>query len=327
MRKTKVVLLSFLFSLLCLGSEPGVTRKVVCWGDSLTAPHPGCYPDSLSRLLGPGYEVVNRGVGGENTLTIMARQGARPMVLAHDVTVFKSAEVRFDKWLGDSDVPAFLSSGDQSVVRPLIQHGWEEDGPSGVNPCRIGGRLFQIRSEAHFWYEKSFMFEYNYFLCPADTLSETLVLRKGTPVETAAMREPRPAYANIFFMGQNGGFEDPDDLVRQYKEMIAYSGCDRYVIIGFHSPNYCVPDIREMKRMERTMKKAFGAHYINNREYLVRYGLKEAGLEPTPEDEAAMKEGRVPPQLTTDGVHFTPAAYGILAGEIARRFARLNYTE
>ena len=50
------------------------------------------YPGVLQDLLGYGYNVVNCGAGGENTLTIMARLGAYPMLLAHDVVLFNGGE-------------------------------------------------------------------------------------------------------------------------------------------------------------------------------------------------------------------------------------------
>ena len=58
-------------------------RRVLCWGDSVTEgmamPRGKDYPSRLQALLGPGYEVLNSGDGGENTVTIPARQGAVPL--------------------------------------------------------------------------------------------------------------------------------------------------------------------------------------------------------------------------------------------------------
>ena len=99
---------------------------IVCWCDSLTASHTNgtgykgmvkgwikgddSYPGVLQDLLGDGYDVVNSGVGGENTLTIMARQGAYPMLLAHDVVLFNDGERKFDTFIGNNDIPTFISS-------------------------------------------------------------------------------------------------------------------------------------------------------------------------------------------------------------------------
>lgn len=95
-------------------------KMIVCWGDSLTASHTNgtgykgmvkgwikgddSYPGVLQDLLGDDYDVVNCGVGGENTLTIMARQGAYPMLLAHDVVLFNDEERKFDTFIGNNDI-------------------------------------------------------------------------------------------------------------------------------------------------------------------------------------------------------------------------------
>lgn len=70
------------------------------------------YPGVLQDLLGDSYAVVNSGVGGENTLTIMARQGAYPMLLAHDIVLFNDGERKFDTFIGNNDIPTFISSYD-----------------------------------------------------------------------------------------------------------------------------------------------------------------------------------------------------------------------
>lgn len=43
------------------------------------------------------------------------------------------------------------------------------------------------------------------------------------------------------------------------------------------------------------------------KEYLSKYGLSDVGLTPTEEDETAMQNGEVPPQLLADSCHFTLA--------------------
>lgn len=93
------------------------------------------YPGVLQDLLGYGYDVVNCGVGGENTLTIMARQGAYPMLLAHDVVLFNDGERKFDTFIGNNDIPIFISFYDhKSEVFLLLQGGFKEDAFARVNP-------------------------------------------------------------------------------------------------------------------------------------------------------------------------------------------------
>ena len=140
-----------LLSVLVSCSDDKEKKTVVCWGDSLTASHTngtgykgmikGCikgddsYPGVLQDLMGDDYDVVNCGVGGENTLTIMARQGAYPMLLAHDVVLFNDGERKFDTFIGNNDIPTFISSYDhKSEVFPLLQGGFKEDACARINP-------------------------------------------------------------------------------------------------------------------------------------------------------------------------------------------------
>lgn len=314
---------------------------IVCWGDSLTAPHIGSswkgriknllfgdnsYPAVLQSNLGEGYKIVNAGVGGENTLTIMARQGAYPMVLAHDITLYRSENKSYDKLVGDKDVVAFRSSYNEKTVTPLLQLGWSEDGPSKVNPCYIDGQVYVFKSDSHFWKEEGeYVFEYNYYIDSEEEMNKTKTLKEGAVVETYAMRHLRNAYANIFFMGQNGGFKDVADLITQYKAMIDYSRCDKYIIVGFHKPNTCIPTIARMKEMEDSLQQAFGNHYINLREYMVTNGLKDTALTPTDVDNDSISKGQVPPQLIPDGCHFTSSGYRLLAELVRKRMVELGY--
>lgn len=152
----KIFLRSFIISLLLLllSCSREDKKVVVCWGDSLTASQSEgikgvlkemigyhlAYPEILQKELGDNYEVINCGVGSEPTLTIMARQGAYPMALAHDVELFPDGTRNLKIFLGNNDVPAFISTYNGKAVAPLLNGGW--DNPCArVNPCRVGGAI------------------------------------------------------------------------------------------------------------------------------------------------------------------------------------------
>lgn len=315
-------------------------KEIVCWGDSLTAPHGGksvkmmvkgiikgkAYPDYLQDMAGNGYEIINAGVGGENTLTIMARQGAWPMKLAHDVTVYRSSEEKYDNFIGNGDVAGFVSSYNGKKVTPLLQLGYDTDSPAQMNPCTIDGKRFTISSESKHWKENGrFVFEYNYFISPQEETDSSYTLKAGSTVTTYAMEHLRGKYANVFFIGQNGGFADAADLTRQLKDMIRYSRSGRFVVVSFHKPNETMPTIARMKEMEDSLHMAFGNHYINLRDSLVRSGLQHAGLTPTSTDRDSIRHGQVPPQLLTDDVHFTAKGYKEIARLVNGKFKQLGY--
>lgn len=339
-KKRYFQIISCLFFLCFFSCKDVEDKKIVCWGDSLTAPSGGrgirgtlnaivkgkAYPELLQSLLGDEYSVINAGVGGENTLSIMARQGASPMVLSHDVTLYKTEEIDFEHFIGSRDIPAFKSLYYCGLVTPLLQKGWEESSPAKVNPCYIEGHKCLLKSDSKFWKEEGkYVFEYNYFIECLDVMEKTATLPAGSVIETYAMRELRGVYANIFFMGQNGGFSTVKELIKQYKEMIAYSQCDKYIIISFHKPNLVLPDIQSLMEMEDSLLQSFGNHYINLREYMVKDGLIDAGLKPTQEDEDSILKGQVPPQLLSDNVHFTAKGKELIAKLVNRKIKELGY--
>ena len=320
---------------LLLSCQEKDKKVVCCWGDSLTAPHQETlkqkikglfvedhdYPTVLQGLLGDDYEVVNCGVGGENTLTIMGRQGACPFMLAHDVTI-NTKESGLNNFIGNNDVPAFLSSYNHEICQPLLQHQTS----ARINDCIINGGCYNLSAKSKIWkvgdgYGKA----YNYFISPASPSNKSVVLRKGSVVKTYAMSHLRNAYCNIIFMGENGGFKDVADLIRQTKAMIAYSKCSRYIVIGFHKYNQVIPNHKRMVEMEDSLTAAFGNHYLCIRKHLVQKGLADAALQPTKADLDSVNKGVVPPQLLVDGVHFTSKGYDVIGQIIAERMKVLNY--
>ena len=334
-KKIKPICFFFLLLLLFASCQEEKKKVIVCWGDSLTAPHQETlkqkirgifvedhdYPSVLQKILGDDYEVINCGVGGENTLTIMGRQGAYPFILAHDVTI-NSKDCGLENFMGNTDVPAFLSSYNTEVCYPLLQH----KSSAKINDCMIQGGTYELSVESKIWrvgdgYGKA----YNYFITPKESSDKQLVLKKGSKVQTWAMSHLRNAYCNIIFMGENGGFKDVRDLICQIKAMIAYSKSDRYIVIGFHKYNNVISTHKRMVEMEDSLSKAFGSHYLCIRKYLVKEGLKEAGMTATKADLDSMRIGVVPSQLLVDGIHFTSKGYDIIGKLVAMKMKELEY--
>jgi len=312
---------------------------VVCWGDSLTAPHAGngikgtikkvikgddSYPGILGGLLSSEYEIVNCGVGGENTLTIAARQGSIPMFIAHDIILFPE---RQEKYIGNEDVKSFLSTWDSTTVCPLLQCDWEEGSSAHINPCIIQNESFIIKSkDCHYKKSKDgYHFRHTYLIEGCSEAKSYDTLKAGSIVYTEASSSFRSPYANIFFIGQNGGFKNTADLIAQYKRMISYGNTDKYIVISFHKPNKPMPTIERMRQMEDSLHNEFGKHYINLRCYFVDHGITDAGLSPTKEDKDSISNGKVPPQLLTDGCHFTTKGYELIAKLVKMKFEELGY--
>ena len=330
-----VAILSF-FILASCDDHP--KKTIVCWGDSLTAP-PGSgikgtvkklikgdnsYPSYLEGLLSDEYEIINCGVGGENTLTIAARQGSIPMFLAHDVILFPD---RQEKFIGNEDIRGFLSTWDSTSVTPLLQCGWDENSPAHINPCIIQNIPLNIKSEdiSRNLENDGNHFKWNYFIEGLKEAETYDTIKAGSIVYTEASKSLRSPYANIFFIGQNGGFKDAADLIAQLKKMITYGQTDKYIVISFHKPNRPIPTIKRMQEMEDSLHNEFGKHYINLRKYMVAKGIQAAGLKPTEIDNDSISHGQVPPQLLKDGVHFTSKGYELIAKLVQKKFTELGY--
>lgn len=190
-----------------------------------------------------------------------------------------------------------------------------------------GGGNYYVKSESHIWRESDgFKCQFNFFLHPDFPVEKTCTLKAGTELKTYASQHLRNQYANVFFMGQNGGFKDAGDLIKQLKSMITYSQSNRYIVISFHTTNAPIPTISRMMEMEDSLGHAFGKHFINLRGYLVKSGIKDAGLTATREDEDSISRGQVPPQLMIDGCHFTSDGYRLIAQLVYNKMKKLGYT-
>jgi hypothetical protein len=281
------------------------------------------YPGQMAEMLPDSFRIVNCGVGGETTLAIMGRQGGAPLLLAHDVTVFKDPKVM----IGNRDIPAFISSWDSTATNILLQSYWRNGG-SHVNPVVVEGKSVELNSGNAVVYQndqKQYHYDYTYGLTMLDPRSASSedTLHAGSVLTTQAMRDYRGAWCNVFFMGQNGGYRDAADLIAQFKAMIDYSRSPRYIVVSHHVKNKVEPTVARMAEVEDSLQMAFGEHYINLRKALITEGLQRAGLSPTQEDQDSIAHQQVPPQLMKDGCHFTKQGYNVLAQLVAERIKKL----
>jgi hypothetical protein len=308
----------FLYSLLCFAfiscqnnePEEEVVQKFICtWGDSLTSGAGGSgtsYPSVLDSLLGDNIQVINCGVGGEHSLTIAARQGGIPMLLAHSIELpADNSEVI----IGDKS-HSFISSWNSAAITPLLQGG-----EASVNSCIIDDVECIINWTGKAWNDP----DGRYIIQRVVAGNVPVTLREKSVVFTSSMRQYRNLFANVFFMGQNWGYANDGDLVNQYKAMIKFSNCEEFVILGLTSGTKA-----ERTALENLMTKEFGAHYINLREYLSTNGLQDVGIIPTQSDTEAITEGKVPPSLLSDHVHLNAKGYELIGNLIYKRFLYLG---
>ncbi len=306
---------------------------IVCWGDSLTAGAGGngvtypkvlqaliveniCQPYDLKSLFESKYAylvesedykvdipVVNMGVGGENTLTIAGRNGAIPFVISEPL------EIPAER----TSVQVHFTSKDGQNVAPLRQ------GKAGIDSVTIGG----IEGTLSISQESFTSEEYAYYFTRSVS-GESKQIEPGTEIVTAASSQYLD-YITVIFMGQNGGYADIEDLIRQQRAIIDHQTAnqDRFIIVGLHTGT------RESRReLEEAMQEEYGEHYINLREYMATQAMADAGLEPTAQDRILMEQGSTPASLLlSDALHFNATGYELIGKLVYSKLNTLGYFE
>ena len=141
----------------------------------------------------------------------------------------------------------------------------------------------------------------------------------------------------VIQMGDNGGWRNMDDLIRQYLSMIRYAGTDRYIIVSSTDDpddfdqiwGYTMEPVGlEDTLYEAKFREAFGDHLFIGRKYLIENGLSINGLEETEEDRERAEKGDISLQLRIpeiDNTHLNDAGYTALAWGIYEKGAELGY--
>lgn len=286
---------------------------VNCWGDSLTRgvgvgdSYSKAFPYVLYGLL-DGREVINCGVGGENTINIASRQGGLPNIVK-PFTIPANA----------SKVEVKLTNIYGGSTGILLQGGSALDPTTGkyvmtaqINPCSING------VEGTLTYENG-----KYYFSRSEN-GESVIVSRPTPLITYAMKSMRDNI-NIIWIGTNGGFTTSAELIECIEAMIDYMSPinKKYIVIGIH---HLVSTVTEtFETIEKNMAMHFGRRYINQRKYMIEYGLSDAGITPTVEDTTAISEDKIPPSLLYDTVHYNDKGYNIIANLVVERGKELGY--
>lgn len=155
----------------------------------------------------------------------------------------------------------------------------------------------------------------------------------------------------ILEIGSNGGWNgEYETLIEQYKAMLSYSGCDKYIIIGdtddpINSVDDMVSERAQLNKKEKkkdrnkdgnkaknietswetALRLEFGDHFINMRNFLIENGLDIAGLEKTKKDERQQKRGNISKQLRSDWTHFNSYGYYAKAVGVYQKGQELGY--
>lgn len=290
--------------------NPNKQIKIVCCGDSLTmgAGWEDHSPDNIKRGYPEfiqeftGINTINTGIGGDRCNEIFARLGSEPVVI-NNITIPKDA------------TPVNLGCPLTTILgrefRSDLKYNASE--PYKINPVTINGIVGEITQPDGIGT--------NYYFTRKQA-GEQLLINRPTIVVTTQMQSLRnPDDIYVFYVGQNGGYDDVDDWIQQIKAGIDFIGCDKYLII------VCKTDWHNTSWDDtyNKFKKEFKSKFVDIRSYILQYGLEDNGLTPTSDDTTAISKGIIPPSLkkTGDNVHFNYYGYKTIGKIVSQRLKEL----
>ena len=205
---------------------------VYCWGDSLTEGVGGwmatpdnvqhaivtAYPDEVAKA----YPCVNLGCRGETIQTIMARQGADPLVVGgFDIPASAAEDVVVGYLRGDyySENRLGLATRSGDMAQPL------KESEAGVNPCVIAGVEGELYRDMVADGAGRYAYRFRRLRDGA-----AVAVPEGSEVQTYAMRHYRGGIA-VIWMGANGAVPSHTAYIQKLMAMIAYGRYSDYLVI------------------------------------------------------------------------------------------------
>lgn len=290
-------------------------KKIIAVGDSLTF-GTGSENKSPDNKLHPytewvenitGIQTINMGVGGDDCHEIFSRLGSEAIVV-NDITIpagqeaieigFPLHTVNGNEINGDWYYAANNYTQDtyKCKINPVILNG-------------IPGIIKQNQARNMFTFQRL-------------ESGEQIIVDRPTVLQTYSVNNfVGKDYIYIFYVGQNGGFSSIDDWINQIKNAIEYLGCEKYLVIAYNTNTHNTT----WENYILKFKEVFGSRYLDVRQYMLDYGLADAGLSPTEADTASIQKGIIPPSLKKDGdnTHYNYLGYKVLGALISKRLIEI----
>lgn len=261
------------------------SRRIVCWGDSLTMGVIDCndrlversYPQTIEDIT--GIETINYGVGGDTSEQIAMRQGSIEVSLyatdAQPLTIPAGCEpVRVE--------PVWYSE----EAGGLDNCNFGTNGMRGVNPIRVAGIEGTIEYGG----------DGNLYYFTRTEAGEELTLTESEPIATFASVDKKDTDINVLYIGNNNKYapfdSDYESLLSVQRKMLEFSGSDSYVIVGFTSPLFYMTGAYDFNNR---MAVTYPANFANPRPLLCdpQY-LRSRGVTVTNDDLAQIARNEVP---------------------------------
>ena len=274
--------------------------NLVAGGDSMTQGAGGngtTYTGVLQGLLtarGHPGTVKNRGVGGENSVTITARMGGYPFMVLPVAEVIPATTAPFE---------IILLPINGQMPAPLKQGYLTYTGRLGAVP----GTFSRTESGGVLTY---------YFT--RTTAGSEVVANRPLPMYLDVGIESR-GDINLLWMGQNG--PDTTRAIQDTKALIQQmTALDKRYLVISKPGGTSAQDAEDAQWFAE-----FGRRFIPIRQYMVKYGLADAGITPTAQDIIDMANGTVPSSLRVDPTHWNASGYTILGHVVFQRLIELEW--
>lgn len=229
--------------------------------------------------------VDNYGYGGENSTQVACTQGGLPLFVEPFTIPAETTAVQIHLFTPDHD-------GDLDLLKQNSR------GYTGISIAGIIGNITWSSSKQHF--------------TRAEAGTAMPVTRPAAVFSTLANRVNSRL---IIEVGTNNDIDSDAKIKKLLDEigcMIRHNGNEAYMVLGLTWRG----NAHSIEEVNRMMAARFGAHFLDIRTYLIKYGLDDAGITPTAADEAAIANNNVPPSLLDDEVHFNAACGDVIGTQI-----------
>lgn len=279
-------------------------NEIIVVGDSLT--QGGQYANVLASEITDGKVVSSYGQGGIDAASMIAVQGGNP-IYVEPFTIPATTEA--------VEVQLFSDRYDYSDSALGIQS------TQGINPVSINGVIGNISAT----YDEGYTNRHYYFTRASG--GEQVVIPRPCQVITSLSGHTNSIL--VIWLGTNDSYnktsEDvealADRLYYNIMNAVSHNGNEQYIVMGLTSKAYMSAVADE----NTALAERFGNHFLDIRKYLIEYGLEDAGITPTAQDETDISNGEIPSSLRTDAVHLNSAGYSVVGHRLYKKGVWLGY--
>lgn len=234
-------------------------KGIVCYGGlytlgTNTTDYVTCLKKKVDKENDFDIPMYNYGIIYEDSASVLARMGALPL-LCDSFTIAESVDT-----LTHIDVYTMVGDKKRSVN---ILCGKENPGINPVNIKGVEGTLYgktdvnDRKKTSDFYFNR-------------DENGKSDVVATGSAIETVAARE-KADYITVLWIGDEGGYDNLEELEKQYLAFKDYAKDKKYIVIGRVSHEDEYPVYKDF------MEKTFGDKYLDIKNIINRDSFDSHG--------------------------------------------------